>query len=755
MAGDYYGSYGGGQQSYIEQRIERNRLKREKFTARIAEYLGVEGDTDLDPYIRTRKATKSDAEDDAENTTTANGYIRWDALCELFNAHFIPKNEKDNKPAFTMTCCQLINEDLPIDTSNPRAGKHISPVLMAKVFNPLEDRIITGQAGALDNSLDPTVCLFPGQDVEALSSPRSQRLSAKFSSNGILPPKGDLKLEEEVEAMLNYDLTDREKKYYIGHMYLNIQRLQQTYQSMKYDEDGVVKEDFYMYDYVKKIWDNVNDACGDNHDFKITTDLERPNLVRVVDMRYQSNANLKPEDIIKLNIQSNDSIVRDFAYNTSIPSAMSSTIAIAAQAPKNVDSLEAASFSAFHKNISNRFASFVTPKTPTKPTEEEIKTMASEFDENMKTYATGLTELSNHMSAILQGNFLIVGDGGDAVRSEEIGKHKGLVSAVKRAADDLIQMYPQDSGGHYKGEIITETASKPTSAIIPLKFTATLDGMGGIVIGNVFKIPSSRLPKGYKDANIAFVVMGEDQTITSGQDWTTKITGQMIMLPIKSEGGTKSTDGWDGVDYNLFDESAPTTNLYVKDSSERISEEQSTIDKGMDKVRMGSKLYLKMNSDRTHVRKSYSVNNESGTFDYNDNVIGLFPKRRKGLYLGTVVDTQNTLIFARVEGETINDDKWYRANPDGSPNLNKPVSKSEISNTGWPWYKIQFGKNAQDKFKQGQIYDVGNDTVRKTGADYGYLWDDDKTGWMRMDVLMSHNEGTKYGPGGEYEQEDE
>ena len=40
------------------------------------------------------------------------------------------------------------------------------------------------------------------------------------------------------------------------------------------------------------------------------------------------------------------------------------------------------------------------------------------------------------------------------------------------------------------------------------------------------------------------------------------------------------------------------------------------------------------------------------------------------------------------------------------------------------------------------------------GADYGYLWDNDKTGWMRMDVLMSHNEGTKYGPGGEYEQED-
>jgi len=752
----YTSTYGMVQTSeYARKAKAENKLKREKYTAKIAEYLGVKGNKDLEPYIRTRKTQTTKAERKADDTTTANGYIRWDALCELFNAHFIPKNEKDSKPAFTMTCCQLINEDLPINTSKPRAGKHISPVLMSKLFNPLEDKTILGQAGALDNSLDPTVCLFPGQDVEALDSPRSKRLSAKFSSNGILPPTGDPKLGEEVEAMLNYNLTDHEKKYYIGHIYFNIQRLQQTYQSMKYEEDGAIKEEFYMYDYVKKIWDNVNEACGGNHDFKITTDFERPNLVRVVDMRYQENNNLKQEDIIELNIQSNDSIVRDFAYNTSIPSAMSSTIAIAAQAPKNVDSLEAASFGAFHKNISNRFASFITPKTPTKPTEEEKQTMAAEFDENMKTYTTGLTSLAKHMDDIVLGNFLIIGDGGDSVRSEEIGKHKGLVSAVKRAADDLIQMYPQDSGDHYKGEVIAEIASKPTSAIIPLKFTATLDGMGGIVIGNVFKIPSSRLPKGYKDANIAFVVMGEEQTITSGQDWTTKITGQMIMLPVKPKEGTKGTDGWDGMDYNLFDEDAPTTNLYVANSSERINmEEQGTIDRGMDKVRVGHKLYLKMNSDRTHVRQTYSINNEERALDYYDNVIGLFPKRKKGLYLGTVIDTMRTLIFARVEGETIKKDKWYRANPDGSPNLNEPVSKSEINNEGWPWYKIQFGKNAQDKFKPGAIYIPKSDKVREKGADYGHLWKTSKTGWMRMDVLMSHNEGTKYGPGGSREQED-
>ncbi|MDB4572109.1 hypothetical protein N9Z72_02395 [Akkermansiaceae bacterium] len=748
-------------QGSFEEIRRQNKLRQEEYTAQIAEYLGVKGDTDLEPYIRTRKPTISDAEGDAEDTTTANGYIRWDALCQLFNAHFIPKNEKDLKPAFTMTCCQLLNEDLPIDTSNPRAGKHISPVLMAKVFNPLEDKIASGQAGALDNSLDPTVCLFPGQDSEALSNSRSQRLSINFSSNGILPPTGDPKLGEEVEAMLNYDLTEHEKKYYIGHIYFNIQRLSQTYQSMKYDEDGVIKEDFYMYDYVKKIWDNANDACGDNHDFKITTDFERPNLVRVVDMRFQENANLKPEDIIELNIQSNTSIVRDFAYNTSIPSAMSSTIAIAAQAPKNADSLEAASFGAFHKNISNRFASFVTPKTPTKPSEEEIRSLSDSFDEKMNTYQQGLKDLGIHMNEIEAGNYLIIGDGGDAVRSEEIGKYKGLVSAVKRASEELNQMYPQDSGNKYKGEIIPSVATKPTSAIIPLKFTATLDGMGGIVIGNVFKIPASRLPRGYKDANIAFVVMGEDQTITSGQDWTVKITGQMIMLPVKPKGGIQNADGWNNVagGYNQYDEKADPTNQLVENQTgffNEVSEEQKAIDENLESVKPGNKIYLKLNGDPTFARISPDIDNESKAGN-GDNIIGAFPSGNKGLFLGTVMETDTTPIYVMVKGklddkntkdvDEATSDQYYRANADGTPDKSQPVplnsnGEPDIPNDKWPWYRIKFSEEAQKAFKPGWVKRAWTGGIDENGADNMNTtpWVVNKVGkqgWMRIDVLQT------------------
>jgi hypothetical protein len=754
--------YYGAAQQQEQINIQNNRRRRNEYTDEIKEYFGVDGD-DLYPYIVTRgnAETKEDRSGfwsgPEEGQVTANSFIRWDALCHLFNIHFIPKNPKDELPSFVLTCTQLINEDLPIneEAKNRTTGKHMSPILMAKVNNPLATKISAGIETALDNSLDPTVCLAPHQDMGALAHPRSTQLQPIFAKHGIIPNTGDKKLGEELEKMCDYDLNDFEKKYYIGHMLLNVNKLLQTYKSMKYDEDGTINKDFYLFDYIKKIWEDVSDAGGDNHDFKVTTDFERPNIVRVVDMRYQESANLVQKDIIELNIQSNDSIVRDFAFNTSIPSAMSSTIAIAAQAPKNVDSLEAASFGAFHQNISNRFAQFIDPSEEEGLTEQEKRDLEQDFDDKMKTYVNGLSDLEKHYNEILKGAFMVAAEGGDTLDSEEIGKYKGLVNAVKRASSDLVRMYPKTENGNFKGQPIPKAASSPTSAIIPLKFTATLDGMGGIVIGNVFKIPDSRLPRGYKDANIAFVVMTEDQKITSGQDWTTKITGQMIILPTKGKAGEITKDGWEGMDYNQYNENADTTTQYNKDqgTNNDISNEQKEIDESMNAIKPGHKIYLKLATKHTHVRSSHIIDNEKAGFffDFDDNIIGVFKPGNKGLYLGTVEDITDQPIYVIVPGkldDTTTKDKdestkdtIYYADANGKPNKGRGEIDPESipANASWPWYKINFSEEAQAKFNVGDLFRNGK--YDKNGADDGHpepvpLWKENKQGWMRLDTLM-------------------
>jgi hypothetical protein len=67
------------------------------------------------------------------------------------------------------------------------------------------------------------------------------------------------------------------------------------------------------------------------------------------------------------------------------------------------------------------------------------------------------------------------------------------------------------------------------TTIIPLKLNMKLDGISGIVIGNVFNLDQSRLPKSYIDRGVSFIVTGESQEI-NGQDWVTTIVGQAVLL---------------------------------------------------------------------------------------------------------------------------------------------------------------------------------------------------------------------------------
>ena len=47
------------------------------------------------------------------------------------------------------------------------------------------------------------------------------------------------------------------------------------------------------------------------------------------------------------------------------------------------------------------------------------------------------------------------------------------------------------------------------------------------------KVEKNKLPLGYQGDDVGFVVMGESQTITSGQDWTTELSGHLILLNLE------------------------------------------------------------------------------------------------------------------------------------------------------------------------------------------------------------------------------
>jgi hypothetical protein len=116
----------------------------------------------------------------------------------------------------------------------------------------------------------------------------------------------------------------------------------------------------------------------------------------------------------------------------------------------------------------------------------------------------------------------------DSIPSVDISSATSILNKISTLNRDLQRYNLKDPNNKYP---LKDIANPNISSIIPLKFSVKLDGIGNIVIGNVFKIQESKLPKLYKDNNVAFIVTGEEQQI-DGQDWTTTITGQAVMLPI-------------------------------------------------------------------------------------------------------------------------------------------------------------------------------------------------------------------------------
>ena len=250
--------------------------------------------------------------------------------------------------------------------------------------------------------------------------------------------------------------------------------------------------------------------------------------------------------------------MRDFNYDLSIPSALTATIAIAAQNPDDPESLEEVTFAAFNKGVRNRFIS---------PEVNQVKTWSNAnltvAEKKFVKFVKLRTALDLYLSRLNR-----VGEGGSPadlideqnldraityndgqddsklkirlagemytdiseIPGPDLAAAKTALRYLNTARVDLENLTLGNGDRGYIG--LPKISNSPDiSSIIPLKFNVKLDGISGIVIGNVFKIDSSRLPELYKQNKVAFIVAGEEQEI-NGQDWTTTITGQATILPI-------------------------------------------------------------------------------------------------------------------------------------------------------------------------------------------------------------------------------
>ena len=557
---------------------------------------------------------------------TSTTWIRWDAFCYFLNKEVIPLDENE-QPLCEFTTAYITSPDKDrkvkikplLYSSKYEATTHITSKiqhLRGYEFNEDSEKFMATEGdrfiqfkGLCDISTNNQICMLPHnlKAYDALEAYEKQAgtsfgiIKEGILKKGFFKPlinsldeKNSFKYKSGFDTDRTWEEEDPECVHNIGGIYFGVEYLYKKFRESYYDSEGNVNKDFTLFKFIKDVWEDANAACVGNHDFDIQTDnTPGGKLLRIVD-RQVDNSGEKIEDIYTLKIQSLDSVVQDITYNTTIPSSLSSTIAIAAQAPDSIDDLDKVSFAALNKGIQDRFS--VLKNTNSKPTNDQKTKWRLKHQEQLinifdALHVPGTTKkefVKVYDSAIevynkVEGNRKKsddIGGGGtlrillyrfyqesrnyilkeenDRVDVESTSEFKGAVKNVRNALNFFLTHYgsTDEKLEYYVGQPATDSHS-PLSAIIPLKFNAKLDGISGIKIGNVFKLPKDRLPLAYNGDDIHFIVMGEEQNINNNQNWTTTISGHLILLgDVNSEEYKKSKHwkSWQTPDTEITEE---------------------------------------------------------------------------------------------------------------------------------------------------------------------------------------------------------
>lgn len=503
----YYSKDGTAVRSDQKEKVENNQQIRSQIQFSKEKLNGILGaEVANESFIYKNQTLSKEGE---ESISSTQGYIRWDALVTLLNKLVIPQNEKGNPPLLLST--ELYRTDV-------NGNLVVDPILYSK-YEDVEDTY-------MDVSCDAKTCILPHQFSSFSDDNYNLTVKQKIGLAWEGLKLWDFKLIGEVlgaetkstrePQYPDLQITPEIAKRRIGGIYISVEKLKSIFESTFTNNREATLGTF-----LENLWKAINQACP-MHNFGLRTDPEYNHIIQVIDLPITTDdlKELNYNDLFKFNVLSNDTIAREFKYDTQIPSSLKATIAINAQSGATADDLDSVTFAAFNRSIKSRLHS-LEEKFADKNT-DTYRRQANTREEKEKR----LKELTDIIKEYNEKFFNFIDSNQKDLDTLE--NQFGAIKSIIKEAQSLEIYLEKSTSGYLKNQ-----------SIIPINLNIVLDGISGMVIGNVFRVDESRLPKAYRKGNIAFVALGESQNITSGQDWTTTIRGQMIMFPIEEEAAGK------------------------------------------------------------------------------------------------------------------------------------------------------------------------------------------------------------------------
>jgi hypothetical protein len=298
----------------------------------------------------------------------------------------------------------------------------------------------------------------------------------------------------------------------IANIYVNINFLySQAISRNVASNDTQNKSVISIREYLQGVLREIQNSLGNINNFDLQVD-SRNAIGRIIDINYTEEPT---EGLFLLQIHNLNSIVRSYSFQSKIFPEMGSIIAISAQDVTGIGKLgyDNATLVAWNDGVVDRLI----------PKRDFTSLIKLDKEDNPITFIYPfLTKMYNYFQAT-QGN-----------NTDNLNFAYGGLNFAYR--DFLAYLARIDERNNFK-------------AIIPTELSVTLDGIGGIVIGNIFTINQDIIPKGYKstsDRRVAYIVTRIEHTIQDN-DWTTTLKAYPIIYELKK--GTNVLKDWKQQEY--------------------------------------------------------------------------------------------------------------------------------------------------------------------------------------------------------------
>lgn len=386
-------------------------------------------------------------------------------------------------------------------------------------FNPETNFCLTSPQQL---SVDPLTCLIPfagdDKDYEAIYQPEMFKAlgTSKFKAT-----------ENYVSSRLPDFRTasDKEGRYQgkIMNILLDVDYLIQTAHNFSTSDP---EHSVNLKRYLEAIMLDVNKALGNFNVFRVAY-LDESNTIQIRDDQWTPNPGTSTildrdyyvknyyhfkqvqgiyggADISKMHygqlpIFGAQSIARSFQFKTNLSTKLSSMIAISAQADSgSINAKDPSPLSHLNKGYVDRYKPRIQNPTPAAVKKTKAKSPENNDEAAAKAF-------NAHIKSIY-GNFLLNADLIETAKNYYIER-----SAIVKTGDPITSAAP----------------------FIPADLEITIDGIGGIIMGQAFTIPEDRMPMTLRGGDgytkVGFIVAGLTHTLDNNE-WLTKIKGQMIKL---------------------------------------------------------------------------------------------------------------------------------------------------------------------------------------------------------------------------------